>query len=58
MCICDLEKNEQRHLKDGDYNTLYIVREYFTYYIKAEGDGCVWLPINFCPLCGRNLEDE
>lgn len=56
MCICDLEKNEQRHLKDGDYNTLYIVREYFTYYIKAEGDGCVWLPINFCPLCGRNLE--
>lgn len=58
MCICDLEKNEQRHLRDGDYNSLYIVREYWTYYIKAEADGCAWFPISYCPVCGRDLSED
>ena len=58
MCICDLKHNEEKHLKDGDYNTLYIEKEYWTYYIKAEADGCVRFPILYCPICGRNLDDE
>lgn len=58
MCICDLNKGEERHLRDGDYNTIYIVREHWTYYIMAEGDGRVWLPISYCPVCGRDLSED
>ncbi len=58
MCICNLGKDEELRLKEGDYNTLYIAREYWTYYIKAEADGCVWFPIIYCPICGRYLREQ
>lgn len=57
MCICDIEIGERKYICDGDFNSLCIRREIFCYYIEAKGDGSAEIKINYCPMCGRTLED-
>lgn len=57
MCICNLKVNEENHICDGFWNSLYIERNKDGYYIVASSEGNVYMKINYCPLCGRKLED-
>ena len=57
MCICDIEIGEKKYICDGEFNSLCIRREMFCYYIEAKGDGSAEIKINYCPICGRTLED-
>lgn len=58
MCICDLNVNEKKLITDGCWNSLYIERNKYDYFIVASGDGNAYMKINYCPKCGRRLEDE
>lgn len=58
-CICeDLIEGVDKEIEQGDWNTMYILKQGGEYYIKAISDGCVSLKINYCPICGRRLENE
>lgn len=59
-CICKkIEKGEKEYVSHGDWNSIAIERdEYGEYYIVAIGDGKAYLKLNYCPKCGRGLNDE
>ena len=57
-CICeDLKDGVDKEIGQGDWNTMYILKQGGYYYIKAIGEGCVSVSINYCPKCGRKLND-
>lgn len=66
MCeYCDIEKYEKvdygelvKDLDYGDYTTLRM--EYLSnrFSIFAHGDDCAGIEINYCPFCGRKLEEK
>lgn len=58
MCICDLKINEENHICNGNWNSLYIERNIDGYYIVASGEGEAHMKINYCPKCGKKLEEE
>ena len=50
-CICeDLKDGVDKEIEQGDWNTMYILKQ-------GGGDGCVSVSINYCPKCGRKLND-
>ena len=59
-CVCQDLKNDQlfTHIAHGDYNDLYIGKEYDEYWIEAQADGNVRKRIKYCPFCGRKLGED
>ena len=53
-CICELIKEgHSEKLSVGDWNDIYIRKEYGKYYIEAIADGNAYLKLNYCcPKCG------
>lgn len=58
MCICDLKNGEEKLIRKGDWNYLYIGRDQDEYYLIAKGDGNVNMQLNYCPKCGKVLNNE
>lgn len=59
-CKCiDLERGSERELVKGCFNYLYLKRNREdNYYIIAIADGVAEMKINYCPFCGRKLEND
>ena len=58
-CICELIKEgHSEKLSVGDWNDIYMRKEYGKYYIEAIADGNTYLRLNYCPKCGRKLEED
>ncbi len=58
MCICDLKNGEEKLICNGNWNTLYIERDHDEFYLVAKADGNVSMRLNYCPECGRVLNNE
>ena len=59
MCdICNIEVHESKHIRQGEWNDLYIERDSYFYYIVAKADGNAYYMIKYCPNCGRKLGEE
>ena len=58
-CICELIKEgHSEKLSVGDWNDIYMRKEYGKYYIEAIADGNAYLRLNYCPKCGRKLKED
>ena len=58
-CICELIKEGcSEKLSIGDWVDIYIRKEDGEYYIEAIADGNAYLTLNYCPKCGRKLEED
>ena len=58
-CICELVKEGfSEKISSGTWVDMYIRKEYGKYYIKAVADGNAYLKLNYCPKCGRKLEEN
>ena len=52
-CICELIKEgHSEKLSTGQWNDIYMRKEYGNYYIEAIADGNAYLRLNYCPKCG------
>ena len=56
-CICDLKEKEEKRITHGDWVDLYIKLEDKEYWIVAEAEGNAMMKIEYCPKCGRKLEE-
>jgi hypothetical protein len=56
-CLCQLKDNEEKLITEGYWINLYIYKEYGEYFIKALSDGRADMKIDYCPKCGRKLEE-
>lgn len=56
-CLCDLNEGEEKLITKGSWVDLYIAKSYGEYWIKAISDGRADMRIDFCPKCGRKLEE-
>ena len=57
--VCELIKEGlSEKLSVGDWNDIYMRKEYGNYYIEAIADGNAYLRLNYCPKCGRKLEED
>ncbi len=58
-CVCELVKEDYpEKLSIGNWVDMYISKEGDEYYIEAVGDGKAYLKLNYCPKCGRKLEED
>ena len=58
-CICELIKEgHSETISIGTYVNIYMRKEYGKYYIEAKADGNAYLKLNYCPKCGRKLEED
>lgn len=57
-CICTLEEKERKLVSVGDWVNLYIYLNDKEYWIVGEADGTAMMKIDYCPKCGRKLEEE
>ena len=58
-CRCELIKGGcSEKLSIGDWVDIYIRKEDGEYYIEAIADGNAYLKLNYCPKCGRKLEED
>ena len=58
-CICELIKEgHSETISIGTYVNIYMRKEYGEYYIEAKADGNAYLKLNYCPKCGRKLEED
>ena len=58
-CICELvEEGCSEYLLVGDWVDICIKKEDSKYYIEALADGNAYLKLNYCPKCGRKLEED
>ena len=58
-CICELIKEgHSEKLSVGDWNDIYMRKEDGKYYIEAIADGNAYWTLNYCPKCGRKLEED
>ena len=58
-CVCELIKEGQSEkLSVGSWVDIYMRKEYGKYYIEAIADGNAYLTLNYCPKCGRKLEED
>ena len=55
-CICDVKEGEEKEISKGQWVDLYITLNDDEYRIEAVADGRASMYINYCPMCGRNLE--
>ena len=58
-CICNMVKEGYPEIISiGTYVNMYIVKKDDEYYIEAIADGKACLKLNYCPKCGRKLEED
>lgn len=57
-CICNLTEGQEKLISNGSYVDLYAKRDKYGYWISAISDGRADMKINYCPICGRKLEDD
>ena len=59
-CICrGLKRNEKKYICHGHWTSLAIRRdELGLYSIVALGDGEAEMDIKYCPICGRDLDED
>ena len=58
-CICSMVKEGYPEIISiGTYVNMYIVKKDGEYYIEAKADGNAYLKLNYCPKCGRKLEED
>jgi hypothetical protein len=58
-CICELNKGEEKLITKGSWVNLYISRDnYDEYWIEAISDGRASMKIDYCPKCGKKLEEN
>ena len=58
-CVCKLIKEGQsKKLSVGSWVDIYMRKEDGKYYIEAIADGNAYLTLNYCPKCGRKLEED
>ena len=58
-CICDMAKEGYPEIISiGTYVNMYIVKKDGEYYIETKADGNAYLKLNYCPKCGRKLEED
>ena len=58
-CICELIKEgHSEKLPISDWNDIYMRKEDGEYYIEAIAGVNVYWKLNYCPKCGRKLEED
>lgn len=58
-CVCELIKEgHSEKLSTGNWNDIYMRKEDGKYYIEAVADGKAVMRLNYCPKCGRKLEED
>lgn len=58
-CICEtVREGHSETISIGAYVNIYMRKEYGEYYIEAKADGNAYLKLNYCPKCGRKLEED
>ena len=58
-CVCELIKEGQSEkFSVGSWVDIYMRKEDGKYYIEAIADGNAYLTLNYCPKCGRKLEED
>ena len=59
MCVCErIREYNYEILTSGNWTDIEIDRRKgHGYYISSEGEECVEIKINYCPFCGRKLEE-
>ena len=58
-CICEtVREGYSETISIGTYVNIYMRKEYGEYYIEAKADGNAYLKLNYCPKCGRKLEED
>ena len=59
MCKCEeIVMNESILISRGDWVDLLLYKNEYGYHIMGMGDGNAYMNIKYCPLCGRQLEEE
>lgn len=54
-CICNLEEGEEKLIRRGSWNDLYLRLSNGEYRINAIADGIASMKIEYCPKCGKKL---
>ena len=58
-CVCEIVKEGYPEtISIGTYVNMYMVKEDDEYYIEAVSDGKAVMRLNYCPKCGRKLEED
>ena len=58
-CICETVRGGHSEIISiGAYVNIYMREEHGEYYIEAKADGNAYLKLNYCPKCGRKLEED
>ena len=58
-CICEMvREGHSETISIGAYVNIYMRKEYGEYYIEAVSDGKAVMRLNYCPKCGRKLEED
>jgi len=54
-CICNLEEEQNIYIEEESWTYLILDRRSDGFYLEASGDGIAEKRINYCPMCGRDL---
>ena len=58
-CICEIVKEGYSEtISIGTYVNMYMTKKDGEYYIEAISDGKATMRLNYCPKCGRKLEED
>lgn len=58
-CICEIVKEGYPEtISIGNWINMYMVKKDGEYYIEAVADGKARMILNYCPVCGRKLEED
>lgn len=60
ICICRrIIDGSTEYLEKGDWNFIAMRKDFNgkDYYIKAISEGTTEMKINYCPICGRSLNE-
>ena len=58
-CVCKfIKEGQSKKLSVGSWVDIYMRKEDGKYYIEAIADGNAYLTLNYCPKCGRKLEED
>lgn len=58
-CICELEVGEEYNLDyTAAWSYLALKREENGFYLMGHGDSLSLYKVNFCPCCGRKLQNS
>ena len=58
-CICEIVKEGYPEMISiGNWVNMYMSKEGNEYYIEAVADGKARMILNYCPVCGKKLEED